>query len=55
MGKRGRRPRQLLLTLRKLGNTGNWKRKYGIVISVECTVKEAIDISQERLRYDDSK
>jgi len=42
------------MTLRKLGYTGNWKRKCWMAISVECAVEEAMDLSQDRLRYDDN-
>ena len=54
MGRRGRRLRQLIMTLRKLGYTGNWKRECWMAISVEYAVEEAMDLSQDRLRYDDN-
>jgi len=43
---------QLLMTVRKLQNTGYLKRHYWIAISVEYVVEEAMDLSQDRLRYD---
>jgi len=39
--------------LRKSGNTGNWKRKCWMVVSVEYGVEEAMDLSHG-LRYDDN-
>jgi len=53
MGKRGRRRRQLLMTLRKLQNSGDSKRKCWMAISVEYAVVEAMDLSY-RLRYDEN-
>jgi DNA-binding transcriptional regulator of glucitol operon len=37
--------------LRKAGNTGNWKRKCWMVVSVEYGVEEAMDLSHG-LHYD---
>jgi len=42
------------MTLRKLQNTGYLKRKCWMAISVEYAVEEAMDLSQDRLRYDDN-
>jgi hypothetical protein len=42
------------MTLRKLQNTGYLKRMCRTAISVEYAVEEAMDLSQNRLRYDDN-
>jgi len=42
------------MTLTKLQNTGNWKKKCWMAISVEYAVEEAMDLSY-RLRYVDNK
>jgi hypothetical protein len=53
MGRRERRRRQLVMNLRKIENTGNWKSKCWMAISVDYGVEEAMDLSY-RLRYDDN-
>ena len=42
------------MTLRKLQNTGYLKRKCWMAISVECVVEEAMELSQDRLCFDDN-
>ena len=42
------------MTLRKPENTGNWKRKCWIAISVEYAEDEVMDLSQNMLRLDDN-
>jgi len=42
------------MTLRKLQNTVYLKRKCWMTISVECSVEEAMDLSQDRLCYYDN-
>jgi len=42
------------MTLRKLQITGYLKINCWMVISVEYAVKEAMGLSQDRLRYDDN-
>jgi hypothetical protein len=41
------------VTLIKPKNTGNWKRKYWMTISVENAMEGAMDM-QHRLCYDDN-
>jgi len=53
MGRREGRRRQLLMTLRKLENTGNWRSKSWIAVSADYAVEEAMDLSY-RLRYGDN-
>ena len=50
-----KRSRQLFMTLRKLENTANWKRKCGMAIFEEYAVEETLDLSQDRLGYNDNK
>ena len=33
------------MTLKKLGNIGNWKRKWWMAISVEHVVEETMELS----------
>ena len=42
------------MTLWKLQHTEYLKRKCWMAISVEYAVEEAMDLSQDRLRYDDN-
>jgi len=53
-GKARKKSRQLFISLRKLQNTGNWKRKCWIAISLDYAVEEAFDLSC-RLRYNANK
>jgi hypothetical protein len=43
------------MTLRKIQNTVYIKRQCWMAVSVEYAVEEAMDLSQDRLRYDDNK
>jgi len=43
------------MTLSKLENTANWKRKCVMAIFEEYAVEEALDLSQDRLGYNDNK
>ena len=45
---------QLLMTVRKLQITGYLKRNCWMAISVEYTVEQVMDLSQDWLRYDDN-
>jgi len=42
------------MTFRKLQKNGYLKRKRWMAIYVEYAVEEAMDLSQDRLRYDDN-
>ena len=42
------------MTLRTLGYTGKWKRKCWMEISVEYAMEDVMELSQDRLRYDDN-
>jgi len=40
-----RKHKQLLITLRKRKDTGNWKRKHYITLCGELALEEAMDLS----------
>jgi len=42
------------MTLRKLQNTGHFKRKCWMAVSLEYALKEAMVLPQNMLRYNDN-
>ena len=50
MGKRGRRRKQILDDVKKRKDTVKWKRKHQIALCGELALKEAVKLSEDRLR-----
>ena len=46
--RRGRRLRSNWITIRKIKDTGNWKRKHWIALCGVLTLEEVMDLSQDR-------
>jgi hypothetical protein len=49
--RRGRRGKQLLDTLRKWKDAGNWKRKHYIALCGELALEDAMDLWQDSAEW----